>query len=506
MRANDLVLRLTIFTCIAAAGYSVSSVAGAACAAQNTCFGINALHAVTTGDFNSAFGYEALFSNTEGNSNSAVGAGALRSNTVGHDNTAVGFEALENNTTGGGNTAVGHGAGTAITTGSRNTAVGWFAYPNFGGPATGDQNTALGALTLSNFHSGSENTAVGSEAMLGPDDSEITSAVGNTAVGSRALERFNTGQDNTAVGRFALLGIDADGGSTISFNTGIGAGALQLIRNGQYNTAIGYQALLGHSPGVIGDSNTATGAFALMVNSSGAGNTAMGFNALHSTRTGFRNTANGINSLGNVTTGVRNTALGAGAGFNITTGSDNIIIGAQTHGVATQNGVIRIGNGTFQKRAFIAGISGVSTGLSAATAVFIDANGQLGTIKSSREVKEEIQPMGNISDRLLALRPVTFRYKDAYDDESKPTQFGLVAEEVAEVFPELVIYDANGEPETVAYHLLTTLLLNEFQKQAVRIAVLEKKSDELAQLKQEFAQMAEDIERLERAGMVAGTE
>ena len=126
----------------------------------------------------------------------------------------------------------------------------------------------------------------------------------------------------------------------------------------------------------------------------------------------------------------------------------------------------------------------MTTGSTAAAAVFIDPNGQLGTIKSSRDVKEEILPMGNVSDRLLALRPVTFRYKQADDDGSKPIQFGLIAEEVAESFPELVVYDANGKPETVSYHLLATLLLNEFQEQAVRITALEAQSAELSATKE----------------------
>ena len=169
-------------------------------------------------------------------------------------------------------------------------------------------------------------------------------------------------------------------------------------------------------------------------------------------------------SAGKVTTGARNTALGAGAGSSITTGSDNVIIGAQSFGVATENGVIRIGNGVFQKKAFIAGVSGVTTGLSGATAVFIDANSQLGTIKSSQAFKEDIHTLADASERIYTLRSVSFRYKEPYQDGSKPIQCGLIAEDVASVFPELVVYDAQGKPETVAYHLLGSLLLNEVQK------------------------------------------
>ena len=163
-------------------------------------------------------------------------------------------------------------------------------------------------------------------------------------------------------------------------------------------------------------------------------------------------------------------------------------------------------------RTYIAGIKGVTTGLSVASAVFVDANGQLGTIKSSARFKEDIQPMANMSERLFALRPVTFRYKQADEDGSKPVQFGLIAEEVAKAFPELVIYDEESQPETVRYDLVATLLLNEFQKahtlietQASRIAVLEGQTAELAQLKKEFAEMAAVIERLDQTRMVATT-
>ena len=148
----------------------------------------------------------------------------------------------------------------------------------------------------------------------------------------------------------------------------------------------------------------------------------------------------------------------------ITTGSDNIILGAANQGVAAENGVIRIGNKTYQKKAFIAGIRGVTTGSATASTVFVDVNGQLGTIKSSRRYKEDIQSMDNVSEKLFGLRPVTFRYTQPFDDGSKPVQYGLIAEEVAEVMPELVVYGEDGKPETVSYHLLATLLLNEVQK------------------------------------------
>jgi anti-sigma28 factor (negative regulator of flagellin synthesis) len=121
----------------------------------------------------------------------------------------------------------------------------------------------------------------------------------------------------------------------------------------------------------------------------------------------------------------------------------------------------------------IKGISGVMTAINNAVPVLIDSAGQLGTINSSRRYKEDIDNMARASDNLLTLRPVIFRYKKAIEDGDIPIQNGLIAEEVAEVFPALVVYNEHGEPETVKYHLLATLLLNELQKQRSEIQTLQ---------------------------------
>jgi hypothetical protein len=247
----------------------------------------------------------------------------------------------------------------------------------------------------------------------------------------------------------------------------------------------------------------------------------LGYSALFKNRTGIRNSAVGNNALLNNTTGRYNTAIGYGAGQRVTTGSDNIAIAnpgvtgdAQTMRLGKQGSAGTVGSGI--TRTFVAGVNGVTTGL-AGSAVMVDANGQLGTISSSQRYKEDIRPMGSVSARLFALRPVTFRYKQANVDGSKPLQFGLLAEDVAEAFPELVIYGNDGKAETVSYHLLATLLLNELQKdhqalleerrhieaQAVRIDSLERQSAELAQLRKVVAAMAEQIDTLSRARMVA---
>jgi hypothetical protein len=330
----------------------------------------------------------------------------------------------------------------------------------------------------------------------------------NAAFGLAALNSNSTGHRNTASGAYALFS-----NSTGFYNTASGYKTLYANTTGNYNTASGYKALYANTTGKF---NTAHGTYALYVNTTGSDNTASGRNALRANTTGINNTAYGSAALANVTTGFRNIAVGWGAGDAVTTGSDNIIIGSQIPGGAAQNGVIRIGSNAFQQRAFIAGIRGKQTGATGAVTVLIDANGQLGTFNSSRRFKEDIQPMGSVSERLFALRPVTFRYKQAYADGSKPVQFGLVAEEVAEVFPELVVYGKDGEPETVSYHLLATLLLNELQKehrelqeehrllaaQATRITALEQQTSALAALQEQVAAMAQVIGRIDKSPVV----
>jgi hypothetical protein len=316
----------------------------------------------------------------------------------------------------------------------------------------------------------------------------------NTCYGSFVLDSNTSGTYNSGFGYAALTS------NTTGFqNTASGHAALYKNTTGYSNTASGASALFSNTTGY---ENTASGVGALYQNTTGYYNTASGESALNSNTTGNRNTADGAYALVNAT-GHRNVALGFNAGNAITTGVDNIMIGAGQKGKANDTGVIRIGINTFQKKALIAGIRGVTTGLANAVPVVIDANGQLGTISSSRRVKEDIQPMGSASERLLELRPVTFRYKQPYEDGSQPVQFGLVAEEVAQVFPELVVYGEHGEPETVSYHLLATLLLNEFQKER---SAAQAQATELAQLKEQMAAMAAVIERLEHAQIVASAQ
>jgi hypothetical protein len=244
------------------------------------------------------------------------------------------------------------------------------------------------------------------------------------------------------------------------------------------------------------DYNTASGYGALYATTTGNSNTASGYEALYGNTSGTQNTATGLHALAANTTGSNNIAEGYHAGYNLTTGSNNIDIGSP--GVKAESGVIRIGTITgttsTQSAAYVAGIYGVKTATTG-TAVFIDSSGQLGTVSSSVRYKEDIQPMAAASERLLNLRPVKFRYKKADASGEKPVQYGLIAEEVAAVFPELVLFNKDGQPETVAYHILPTLLLNEYQKEH---NLNQEQSEKMALLQKQFDAQSVKLANLER--------
>ena len=193
-------------------------------------------------------------------------------------------------------------------------------------------------------------------------------------------------------------------------------------------------------------------------------------------RTTRRRLHDGDAALSSNTTGSNNLGLGWDAGGYLTSGSNNICIG--NVGEAGDSSTTRIGTAGGQTRAFVAGIRGATTAINDAIPILIDSTGQLGTVSSSREVKQDIAALGAVSERLLGLRPVSFRYKEHAARGDTTPQFGLIAEEVAEVFPELVVYDARGRPETVKYHLLVPLLLNELQRLERRVEAAERRQDE----------------------------
>jgi len=321
------------------------------------------------------------------------------------------------------NTAEGQNALLSLTTGTFNAAMGW---------------SSLRVIT-----SGSFNTGVGAGTLA------LNNADQNTAVGAGALLLNATGLNNTAAGAFALLN------NTVgSSNTATGCGALLSNTNGSQNTAHGHQAL---SNNTTGFENTAAGYQALLATTTGANNTGIGRQALRDNSTGGDNTAVGRDALGTNTTGSNNIAIGVGAGVGLTTGDNNIDIG--NAGAAGEANVIRIGNG--QAGAFIAGISGVPV---TGTAVVVNVFGQLGVAPSSQRFKEAVVPMDKASESLLELQPVTFRYRKEFDPAGTP-QFGLVAEEVEKISPDLVVRDKQGKAYSVRYDQVNAMLLNEFLKE-----------------------------------------
>ena len=301
-----------------------------------------------------------------------------------------------------------------------------------------------------------------------------------TALGSSALSANSSGSGNTATGTSALAA-NTSGNN----NTGVGYQALASNVDGDRNAAVGQYALRSNNSG---DRNTALGSLALISNTTGESNTVVGAMAHQFNTTGNYNTVVGDQALaGASANGSNNIAIGAGAGLFATSPSNSIFIG--NGGVGADTGVVRIGTDGSQTSTYIAGIRGTTTGNADAINVMIDSSGQLGTVSSSRRYKEDIAAMGDVAPILDALRPVTFRYKKAYADGSKPVHYGLIAEEVAEVLPALAVFNGEGQPETVKYHLLPSLLLAGYQRQQAVIA---------AQAEQIAAQAAADAALRER--------
>jgi hypothetical protein len=279
----------------------------------------------------------------------------------------------------------------------------------------------------------------------------------NTVLGDDGLLN-NTGMSNTAIGASALFS-----NTTGGFNTANGNQALQNNTTGSNNTANGNQALLSN---ITGNSNTGVGGGALVSNTAGQDNTAIGVNALMN-NPGSNNTAIGSRALMNNNTGINNIALGFEAGIRSLIGNYNIDIGSP--GLPRESKTIRIGN-FLHTSTYIAGISGAV--VPEGVGVIVDSNGKLGTTTSSARFKEAIKPMDKASEAILALKPVSFRYKKELDSEGIP-QFGLVAEDVEKVNPDLVVRDEMGKAYTVRYEAVNAMLLNEFLKEHRKVAQLE---------------------------------
>jgi len=308
-----------------------------------------------------------------------------------------------------------------------------------------NQNTAEGTDALFKLTTGADNTALGYVALY-----NTTTGYQNTAVGSSTLTANTTGALNVAVGYAAL-----QNNTTGSNNIGVGLAALQNNTTGFSNIGVGPSALQLNTTGVF---NTAVGLQAMGFNTAGNNNVAIGQEAMIFNQTGSQNTAVGIGALGLNTQGNNNIGLGNGAG-EICTGDNNIAIGHRGH--TGKSGQIIIGTRKVQTSAMIAGISGVT--VPGGVGVVVDTLGNLGTVTSSARYKDGIRPMDKASEAILSLKPVTFRYKQELDPQGIP-QFGLVAEQVAKVNPDLVARDEEGKPYTVRYEAVNAMLLNEFLK------------------------------------------
>ena len=313
-----------------------------------------------------------------------------------------------------------------LTTGSGNTGVGWRSLFSVG---DGSFNTGVGAGALV-LNTNDNNTAVGAVALL-----LNTTGSDNTAVGTAALETNSTDGGNTAVGAFALLANTAGLTSVEGPNTAVGLNALIGNTTGNGNVAVGATELAGE--GVLG------------ANTTGSANTGVGQHVLRANIDGVGNTAAGAASLLTNVSGSLNTAVGVQAGFNIT-GSGNVCIGQGVLGLAGESNTTRIRN--------------IYSSVASGRSVYVNSDNKIGTLASTRRVKKAIKPMDNASEAVLALKPVCFRYKKEID-ASGTLQFGLVAEEVADINADLVTRDSEGKPETVRYEAVNAMLLNEFLKE-----------------------------------------
>jgi hypothetical protein len=355
------------------------------------------------------------------------------------DNTAIGSGALANNVSGTDNTAVGYNSLNANSNGLQNTAIGYFALAD---NLSGNENVATGSYALLYNTNGSGNSAFGWAALT-----DNTSGSGNSASGEFALWANTTGSNNSAHGAYALY----------------------------YNTT--------------GNSNVASGIDAMYESESGSFNVVEGASALYNNLSGSYNTALGAYALYNNTGGVNNIALGYASGTNIHSGANNIEIG--NPGGLNDNDIIRIGTAGVQSSAYIAGISGTTIPIGAA--VSVSSSGQLGIVTSSKRFKEDIHSMGDASDLLFSLRPVTFRYKPELDPAGSP-QFGLVAEEVNDVDPDLVLRDKNNQIYSVRYEAVNAMLLNEFLKEHQKV---EEQQTEIHALTEKAARVDSLEKRLE---------
>ncbi len=516
----------------------------------NSIIGASAGLTSTTASYNVFLGYTAGEGVTTGQFNTFLGGqtGATSGETS-NGNVFVGFNAGQANTTGSSNIFLGANAGFYNTTGNDDLYVGNV------GPATENDAIRIGTNQTSTYMAGifGASTSSGQPVYI---DSTGHLGTGGGAGGGGGVTSFNgrSGAVTSANGDYTftqLSGTLAAGQLTgtftqpLTFNNSAnvyGGASLEVTGTAAanlFNSTTGYQiggttifnadsksdvmigsgagngSITGGSSQIIGDgagssmtsgnADVFIGSNAGARNTTGNGNVYIGWNAAPTGTTAAYNTVVGGQAGYAGTTGIENTFLGFGAGQSITTGGGNLFLGVNA-GISTTTGnsniylgnaganesnTIRIGDSTTQGAAYIAGIYGVTLG--SGVPVYINSNGQLGTLTSSQKYKEQIQDMGDSTSALMKLRPVTFLYKPEYEKGEHTLQYGLIAEEVAKVYPSLVAYNPDGTPYTVRYQFLSSMLLNEVQKQYHReqqqAEVIKSQQQQIDELKQRLARI-----------------
>ena len=440
-----------------------------------------------SGQLNTFSGYAAGLFNTTGSSNTFSGFQAGLFNTTGNDNAFYGYEAGINNTTGLYNTFSGYAAGGNNTTASYNTFSGFSA----GLANNGTYNAFFG------YAAGLDNTSGGSDAFYG-----AFAGFNNTTACCNVFTGYKSGYSNTTGGFNVFSGWKAgysNTGGQYNVFDGYQAGYSNAL--GQNNVFVGYQAGYNNTGDDMGhgQSNAFFGYQAGYSNNSGTGNAFAGYQA------GFSNTGGGGNAFfggdaGDMNTyGSGNTFIGSGAGQNNTVGNNNIYIADGGPFSGSESNTIRIASDRSVTAAYIGGIYGSTS--SSGIPVYVNSNGQLGTQTSSLRFKEQIADMGDSTGALMKLRPVTFLYKPEYSKGDRTLQYGLIAEEVAQVYPELVAYDKDGQPYTVRYQYLTPMLLNEAQKQYRRAEaqaeVIKTQEQKIDSQQRQIEEMQQRLSRLE---------
>jgi len=478
---------------------STVTITGAQCGESVTFSGSGAtitMHLTDASLRNTFLGLTAGNGAVSGNLNTSVGYGSLGNIGTGGHNTAIGYETMNGMATGSNNTAIGYGA-LAGDDGNKSTAIGDGA---LGAISAGFQNIALGYSAGSSYAGGeANNIIIGNSGVLGESttirlgDPAVQGACyiagigGVTPGGTPQIVIIDpvTGElGSTAGGGITAIDGDVGGGATsptITFDATTNSGSTVSfnatdphvylrVSDGSDNTIIGFTAGNGS---ISGTANTGLGMATLHDLTLGNNNTAVGETCLDALTSGSNNVGIGQAALGNLTTGSGNICIGESAGLNYTTSeANNILLG--NSGVVSESDVIRIGTFATQTECFVAGIAGVTVSNSAAVLINT-TNGQLGTVASSRRYKENIQDIKG-SGRILELQPVQFNYKN---DTSRELHYGLIAEEVDGTIPEIVTYNKDKDPETVRYHELPVLLLNELQRQHAVIVELSRRLERL---------------------------